>query len=138
MPEGTQKLPDLGAMKPVGQFYAKQLNLPARSFQDGFPGVTDRFEWFAVRYAGKMNASKAGTYNFHVQSDDGSIVWIDGKKVLDNDGQHAPEDANANVTLAAGAHDFQLDYFQGPRYQIALVLWVTPPGGHEQLWSTSF
>jgi hypothetical protein len=137
IPENTQKLPDLGTMKPEGALYAKQINVPDRDFNDGFPGVNSRFEWFALRYAGKVTAPKAGDYVFRVVSDDGTILWLDGKKVFDNDGIHPAQEGSGKVTLTAGQHDFRLDYFQGPRWRIALQLWVTPPGGAERLWTTN-
>jgi hypothetical protein len=37
-------------MKPVGTIHTSSLNIPPRIFTDGFPGVTDRFEWFAIDY----------------------------------------------------------------------------------------
>jgi hypothetical protein len=50
--EGASSLPDFSSLTPVGSIYTKALNIPARSFTSGFPGVTDRFEWFAIRYTG--------------------------------------------------------------------------------------
>src|SRR6185369_12778121 len=44
----TQKLPDFSKLRPVGSVYTPYLCVPARSFDEGFPGVTDRFEWFAI------------------------------------------------------------------------------------------
>lgn len=52
-----------------------------------------------------------------------------------NDGQHPPTSASGSITLTAGDHELVLEYFQGPRYLIALQVWVTPPGGTEQIFS---
>lgn len=57
----------------------------------------------------------------------GKPIYINGNLLIDNDGQHAPTAKEATITLAAGEHTLLLDYFQGPRYQIALELfWKTP------------
>ena len=138
IPAATQKFPDVGAMQPAGILYSRTFDIAPRNFDKGFPGVDVRFEWFAIRYTGSFNVATAGAYKFNVLSDDGAVVSVDGNKVLDNDGQHAPKNANATVTLTAGKHTLQLDYFQGPRYQVALQLWVTPPAGQEKLFTASF
>jgi len=39
------------------------------------------------------------------------------------------------IELAAGDHSLVLEYFQGPRYEIALQVFVTPPGGTEGIFS---
>jgi len=55
LPEGASSLPDFSSLTPVGSIYTKVLDIPMRSFTSGFPGVTDRFEWFAIRYTGTFN-----------------------------------------------------------------------------------
>ncbi len=133
LPEGTSSLPDFTSLTPVGSIYTKVLDIPTRSFTSGFPGVTDRFEWFAIRYAGTFNVDKEGDYAFRLVSDDGSRLIIDGKKIIDNDGTHATQSAFGDVYLASGQHSIEVDYFQGPRDEIALQLFWTPPGGTEEI-----
>jgi hypothetical protein len=122
IPPGTGKLPDLDALKPVGVIYARVLDIPPRDFRTGFPGVTDRFEWFALRYTGQIDVSEPGTYVFQVVSDDGARVYIDGKQILDNDGLHSATARQSEVALAPGKHALRLEYFQGPRTMLALQL----------------
>jgi PA14 domain len=119
----------------VSVVYACEWNIAPRSWDQGFPGVADRFEWFAIRYAGAFHTGAAGDYDFRVSSDDGAKVTIDGKLVVDNDGQHAPKEARGKVQLATGDHHMVLEYFQGPRFHINLQLWVTPPGKPEELFT---
>ena len=59
----------------------------------------------------------------------------DGNPVVMNDGVHPPKSVSGSVTLSAGDQELVLEYFQGPRYHIALQVWVTPPGGSEQIFS---
>jgi hypothetical protein len=134
IPAGTKKLPDLSQLRPTVTLYTAQLDIPPQEFNAGFPGVDDRFEWFAVRYTGSFTVSRSGVHEFHLRSDDGAIVYIDGKKVLDNDGIHGARRARSKVTLTGGKHSIQVDYFQGPRPGIALQLWMTPPGGQESIF----
>jgi hypothetical protein len=73
-------------------------------------------------------AAADGNYQFKLNSDDGAKLYIDGQLVIDNDGQHAPTAKEASVYLTAGEHALTIDYFQGPRYQIALELYWKTPG----------
>jgi hypothetical protein len=133
LPEGTKSLPDFSTLTPVGSIYTKALDIPQRSFDSGFPGVTDRFEWFAIKYTGQFYVETEGEYAFRLVSDDGSRLFIDGKKIIDNDGEHSPTSVSGSVYLTQGQHQIEVDYYQGPRYYIALQLFWTPPGGPEEI-----
>lgn len=87
-------------------------------------------EWFALDLKGfiKLPATiAAGAYQFALESDDGSILDINGTTVINHDGQHSPsfKCASQAVTLPAAAkYPVRLRYYQGPRNQIALrLLW---------------
>jgi hypothetical protein len=127
MRPGAHKLPDFGKMKPVGSIYTPALYVPSRAFNEGFPGVTERFEWFAIDYRGSFWVSEPGTYRFALESDDGSILYVDDRRVIRNDGQHPTEERDGQVKLKAGAHRIRVSYFQGPRFHVALVLRVQGP-----------
>lgn len=124
LPEGTNRLPDFSKLKPVGKIYTSVLNITPRSFSQGFPGVTNRFEWFAIRYKGKIYTPRDENYTFSLLSDDGSKLIIDGKVIIDNDGVHPPYEKTGSVYLKRGIHEIEISYFQGPRWQVALVLSV--------------
>jgi outer membrane protein OmpA-like peptidoglycan-associated protein len=122
IPENSESLPDFARLRPVGTISTTVLNIEPQSFTVGFPGVTDRFEWFAIDYNGRIMLPQAGTYTFRLASDDGSRLFIDGREVIDNDGIHGTNQLDAEVTLAAGIHDVRVQYFQGPREEVALML----------------
>lgn len=132
----AQQLPtDYASLKPESVVYACEWDIPPRAWEQGFPGVAERFEWFAIRYAGAFRIAEAGEYTFRISSDDGTKLIIDGKQVIGNDGQHPPKEARGSVKLGAGDHQMVLEYFQGPRFHINLQLWVTPPGKAEELFT---
>src|SRR5689334_293453 len=54
LPPGVGSLPDFGTLWPVGAIYTTHLNVPPQDFSVGFPGVTNRFEWFAIDYSGRF------------------------------------------------------------------------------------
>jgi hypothetical protein len=124
-------------LKPAGPaIYTSSLNISPQDFRRGFPGVTRRIEWFAIDYTGKFWIEKPGEYEFSLTSDDGSKLYIDGELVIDNDGQHPPEEKTGSVKLTGGIHRMRISYFQGPRFQVALILKVKPPRGEERVFST--
>jgi outer membrane protein OmpA-like peptidoglycan-associated protein len=132
--EGTDHLPDFSRLQPHGTISTTQLNVPIQSFENGFPGVTDRFEWFALDYRGAFAVPAPGTYRFRLSSDDGSRLLIDGQQVIDNDGIHGGAAVEGSAELSEGVHAIEVQYFQGPRYEVELVLeWALPDGDFEPL-----
>jgi PA14 domain len=134
--EGTWVLPDFGKLEPVGTIWTSTLNVPPRHWRAGFPGVTRRFEWFAINYTGRFWIEKPGQYKFALGSDDGSKLYIDDQLVIDNDCQHEPDVRTSSITLSGGAHRIRVPYFQGPRDCVALILAVTGPDKPWRIFST--
>ncbi len=128
----TKTLPKLENKKPVGEIYTKVLNVPPQQFTSGFPGVTKRFEWFAIDYETKFWVTTPGVYHFSLEADDAADLYIDDRLIIDNDGQHPPLRKEGSVSLASGVHRMRVPYYQGPRYQVALILDVIAPG--ERTW----
>lgn len=126
LPKETSWLPELKRLKPVGLLYTTALNYPLQRYGD---------EWFAIEYEGTFHVTKPGKYVFHLTSDDGAQLYIDGKRILNNDGVHGDDHTEENaVRLEAGPHHFRLPYFQGPVPNIALILEVQPPGGKKRVF----
>lgn len=125
--EGTDLLPRLAKMRSVGSIYTNQLSVKPQQFQRGFPGVTERFEWFGILYTGRIWVEREGTYGFTLESDDGSRLRVNGKTLIDNDGIHSPEKLEASAWLTRGIHEIEVAYFQGPRTYLSLELGVVPP-----------
>jgi cytochrome c553 len=75
--------------------------------------VAGRNDDFAVRYEGFLRIRRDGEYRFHLGSDDGSLLFIDGKKVVDADGVHPHSESSGSVYLSRGMHPLRVDYFQG-------------------------
>jgi hypothetical protein len=132
----TKWLPDFRKMKPKGSIYTTSLNVPPQSFKDGFPGVTKRFEWFAIVYTGRLWIANPGGYRFALLSDDGSKLWIDDRLLIDNDGIHPPLEASNTANLTPGIHAIRVAYFQGPRMDVALILRVAGPGQRIHIFNT--
>lgn len=124
----TKHLPNFAKLKPVGAIYTSVLNVPPQGFKVGFPGVTNRFEWFAIDYRARFWVQTPGAYHFSLLADDAADLYIDDDLIIDNDGQHSPLLKEGTVNITKGVHTMRVSYYQGPKYQVALVLEVEPPG----------
>jgi len=133
----SSSLPDFEKLKAAGPaIYTSSLNVPPQDFKQGFPGVTKRTEWFAIDYTGRFWIKDPGEYTFALLSDDGAKLYIDDQVVIDNDGQHPPQEKTGRLDLAGGLHRIRVSYFQGPKFQIALVLKVSRAGEEPRVFST--
>lgn len=82
-------------------------------------GVTDRVGIFekqrADRYGlvfeGYIHVDTTAGYTFFTTSDDGSILDIDGRELVNNDGNHGFEEREGRVYLEKGYHAVRLRYF---------------------------
>lgn len=106
-----------------------QYNVPEREFTAGFPDLPGLFEDFGMTTITTIKIPVEGNYLFRLESDDGSKLWIDDTLVINHDGAHQTTLHDGTIYLKAGNHKLVLDYFQGPRYKIALMLSWQKPGG---------
>lgn len=68
---------------------------------------------FGLQYKGFIDVPETGTYSFYLTCDDGGVLKIADREVVDNDGMHAPKEKNGQVTLKKGMHKFELDFVEG-------------------------
>ncbi len=74
----------------------------------GVPGQN-----FSVRWTGRLMAPGTGEYLLDLSSDDGSRLYVDGKMVIDNWGEHGLEVRSCKMHLIKGKfYDIRVDYFQ--------------------------
>lgn len=124
------------------RIFFTQLFIPTRRFELGFitqkgdsvknenGGSLD--EWFGlhIESAIKLDTEKkAGLYQFAILADDGATLRIDTgngfETLIDNDGAHQSRFGCAQKAIQLDPQKrlpIQVDFFQGPRYHIALAL----------------
>ncbi len=66
-----------------------------------------------LQFNGFINIEEEGNYVFRIVSDDGSILYIDNKLVVDNDGYHSTAARDGEVILKKGKHPIRINYFEG-------------------------
>jgi len=94
-------LPDFSSLKAAetGLCEEPDLTIKKQDFNYGF------------LFTGYLNVPETNVYQFRLTSDDGSLLRIDSKKVL-NDGLHAMETKILNITLEKGLHAIEIQFFQ--------------------------
>ncbi len=69
-------------------------------------------DWMGFEYRAWIKIPKTGIYNFYILSDDGAVLSIDDKVVVDNDGSHSQRRSEGKLFLEEGFHDLSLLYFE--------------------------
>ncbi len=104
---------------------AEQVNQPRLdSSGEAWPGGPR--DEFAVRYSGRITIPVSGQYTFWTDSDDGSDLWIDGVRVVNNDDLHSMRLRSGSIQLTAGTHDFVARYFEWYGDFGMIVSWQGP------------
>ena len=81
-----------------------------------------------------LNVAVDGTYTFHLGSDEGALVFVDGNLLIDRGGPHGPTFTDGTLFLAAGAHPVEVQFFEccgGPTgldFVIPLGTGIVTPG----------
>jgi beta-glucosidase len=113
---GTERTgtPQLVRVDPTVDFHW-ELAAPA-------PGLPE--DGFSIRWTGTLTPPKSGLFALGLRSDDGSRLYLDGKLVVDNWGDHPPTLKTAQMKLVAGkAYDVRLEYFEGIIGASVELLW---------------
>ncbi|WP_332368892.1 PA14 domain-containing protein [Spirosoma telluris] len=68
---------------------------------------------FGIQFRGYLTVPETGVYSFFYTCDDGGILRIANRMVVDNDGNHFPIEKSGQVALQKGAHPFEADFIEG-------------------------
>jgi len=101
--------------------YSIQYPQKKKGFWKNFPAkkTTD----FAVQWSGYLVTYWHGKYEFRLKSDDGSILWINDREVVNNDGLHSAQEKTGSVKLVKGQQQIKIVYFQGAGKASFLFTW---------------
>lgn len=140
---------NLASLEAIAAFEAARVpDLVASSFatfgetfhsgQNGekFPGNYRWKDFYVVIWRGYFVAPEAGDWTFALQSDDGSVLYLDGEKVVDNNSDHGWDSNNQRVTtrrtvtLEKGVHEIVIGFYEKSG-QNAVAAWLTRPGAAE-------
>jgi hypothetical protein len=69
----------------------------------------------------------AGTYRFHVLTDDGARLWVDDRLLIDEWGDGSRREVIAEQTLSQGTHLVQVQYYERTNEAVIRVWWEAVP-----------
>jgi len=110
--------------KPDVERVDKEINFA--STLEAFPGTRLK-DNFYVNWSGVIRIPKDGAYTFHLESDDGSRLFIDGKEVVDNGSTHDMQEVSGRAELKAGDHEIKVEFFDAEEDAGCILSWK-PPG----------
>jgi len=79
-----------------------------------------------LRFRALLTITQPGDYTFWTTSADGSQLFIDGQKVVDNDGIHRPIEKDGSIKLTSGDHTFVVNYLHHEGHPELKVSWAGP------------
>ncbi|MHC4543086.1 MAG: FN3 associated domain-containing protein, partial [Planctomycetota bacterium] len=85
-----------------------------------------RDDYFGFRFTGFIEVPLDGVYTFYTTSDDGSLLFIDGYLVVNNDGNHSVQERSGSIYLDAGMHSITVEYFEGNVNNVLIVSYEGP------------
>ena len=130
------EMPNLDELEPDEVLVVNSVDYLASYY--AWDGLGDGFvDNFAARYTTCLDVREVGDYTFDLQSDDGSVLYVDGRMLIDNSSLHAMNHATNSVYLAAGYHDVRVDYFEKDG-QAGLRLFWSGPGVDGAVPAASF
>lgn len=99
----------------------------------------DKLEYVGARFKAVIKVDMDDVYTFNLLSDDGAVLKVDGKMVVDHDGLHSPSEKLGQVALARGPHLLEVVWFNKTGGSALAVSWgriggkVTPIR-REEIW----
>ena len=128
--EGTfTEVSDLKRLKPV----------KAGDLNNFFLQPALQEDHFGFKFESFIEIPGDGLYDFYTISDDGSVLWIDGIKVVDNDGSHAAVKVVGTIALKKGVHRINVSYiedYEGNSLEVGMSVSGSPgePIEDNKLW----
>ncbi|MDB4694950.1 DUF1080 domain-containing protein [Rubripirellula sp.] len=113
---GVDKMPDLEKLDADKTGVSRGLDI----------GVGGRNENVIISYEGFLPITKAGKYSFRLSSDDGSMLYLDGRKLIDNDGVHPNTAKEASIDLEPGMHAIRVNWFEKGGEEVLALDWAGP------------
>jgi hypothetical protein len=81
---------------------------------------------FGYNLYGYIKVPATGVYTMSLEANDGAILWINGKEIIDNDGGHRSQVLTSKIGLKKGWHPIRVDYFQQGLAKNLILTWEGP------------
>jgi hypothetical protein len=88
--------------------------------------IKPREEYFGLVLTGFIEVPADGLYRFFVDSDDGSVLKLHGRTLVDNDGLHSATEKSGAIALEKGLHPVEILMFEDAGQDLLRVSWRGP------------
>jgi len=81
---------------------------------------------FGYQLEGYIKVPETGVYTFYLEANDGAILYLNNKEIIDNDGGHRAQRLDTKIGLKKGWHSIKVEYFQQGLAKSLFVIWEGP------------
>uniref|UniRef100_UPI0032168564 GH92 family glycosyl hydrolase n=1 Tax=uncultured Draconibacterium sp. TaxID=1573823 RepID=UPI0032168564 len=81
---------------------------------------------FGYNFEGYIKVPATGVYTFWLEANDGAVLYLNDKLIIDNDGGHRAQILDSKIGLKKGWHPIKLDYFQQGLAKSLVLEWEGP------------
>ena len=120
--------PDFDALMPDFAVVAERVEFADSMWTDIDGSLVENF---AAELEGALEVAVAGEYKLHLTSDDGSRLWLDGEKEIENGGTHGARTKTTKLWLSAGSHPMKIHFFERRGSALLDLKWTLPSGAKE-------
>lgn len=141
-PNEPSQMPNFSALTPVGSFTTNKLDVDDQTWANSFPLFPTSLKYLKENYGivceGFWESKTAQNIQLILSSDDGSKLYLDNTLVVNNDGLHSPTTVTQNMAVVKKDYPIKVEYYQGPRTQIQLMLEFKPLPSGTKSFMTGF
>jgi predicted esterase len=102
-----------GTLQNLASFNFSQAPLETGVVNNFDLSVRNREDQFVFNYTALLEIDNPGTYRFYTNSDDGSMLYIEGTTVVSNDGLHATQTRSGTYTFpSAGKYAIRVSFYE--------------------------
>lgn len=99
------------------------------NWNGGSPGTGVNATQWSAKWTGTLTPPATGTYTFSLTSDDGSRLFVNGQKIIDNWRDQASTTETGTVSLTANQPaQIEVDYYQDGGASLVSLGWQIPGG----------
>lgn len=91
--------------------------------------LKERGSNWALRFTGRLDVPRSGTYRFTTQSASDLRLYIDDRLVTEKTGVSWLEEVSGEIELGEGSHDLRLDFIQNGGWGFLELSYEAPGGG---------
>ena len=89
--------------------------------------------FYSVHWTGFLHTAESGVYGFGTISDDGSEIWIDGQRLIDNNEEQWYDWQEGYQYLGAGYHSIEITFYEAQSFSGIEIWWLRPSAGASPL-----